>query len=271
MSARSPGVVIVSPSRYSFYTLTVAHGLLKRGVKVEAIIFRKLLNPQRFTSELRRDGSRLIRKIFDKLILRQRAYQAEHFETLPDYMKREGVAPERVDHFARRNGIAVSYCADLNDPSVIATLAAIKPRLVVFTGGGLLRKPLLQAAGDGVLNCHSGVLPEYRGMDVVEWAVLEGRDDKVGVTVHFMDRGLDTGDILHVEPIPPLPGESLPQLRTRMEPIMCRVFVDTIVRAIKNELARKSQRIEDGRQYFVMHPLIMDYARRVKLGTASRA
>ena len=45
---------------------------------------------------------------------------------------------------------------------------------VIFTGGGILGQPLLETARVGILNCHAGILPKYRGMDVIEWPVLLG-------------------------------------------------------------------------------------------------
>ena len=45
---------------------------------------------------------------------------------------------------------------------------------------------------------HGG-LPLYRGMDVVEWPILMNDFDNIGVTTHFMENGVDTGDILKVK------------------------------------------------------------------------
>jgi methionyl-tRNA formyltransferase len=51
------------------------------------------------------------------------------------------------------------------------------------------------------------IVPDYRGMDVVEWPILHGEPDKVGLTVHVMDSGIDTGDILSIRTIKPHQGE----------------------------------------------------------------
>ena len=41
-----------------------------------------------------------------------------------------------------------------------------------------------------------GLLPDYRGMDVVEWPILEKNFKKLGLTTHLMDTGIDTGKII---------------------------------------------------------------------------
>ena len=74
----------------------------------------------------------------------------------------------------------------------------LKPDLVVFTGGRLIRDNILKNSGAGVVNCHMGILPMYRGVDVVEWPILNEDWNNIGLTIHFMVKGIDTGDILKI-------------------------------------------------------------------------
>jgi methionyl-tRNA formyltransferase len=251
-------VVVFSPSRYSLYTITVAELLLRREVDVAAVVVRRLTSPKRFASEFRRDGTRLLRKIFKKLLLRGHAYTGRKFETIADLMRQEGIRAKSVDELCRSKGIAVRYVSDLNDPEVIELLKETSPSLVVFTGGGLIRQPVLDRSGAGVVNCHAGILPPYRGMDVIEWAILEGNPDQVGITVHFMDKGVDTGDILRARRIDIDPQDGLGQIRDRFEPLMCREIVAACLDFLGGRLVRKPQRPQEGRQYFIMHPRLFE-------------
>ena len=61
---------------------------------------------------------------------------------------------------------------------------------------GILRAPLLETARLGNLNAHMGILPQYRGMNVAEWTLFEGRPCRLYRTL--IDPGVDTGDILCV-------------------------------------------------------------------------
>ncbi len=255
-------VVIFSPSRYSLYTISVAELLRRQNVEVKAVIMRKLVNPDRFLSEFRRDGLRLLKKIWKKLVLRERAYSEQPFETMASFMLAEGIHFKSVDALTNAHGIPIQYCRDLNDPEVVQTLQQLKPDLVVFTGGGLIRKEVLANAGAGVVNCHMGMLPRYRGMDVVEWTAAEKRMEEVGfgVTLHRMDAGVDTAPILLIEKIPVREKDSFVRIRQRIEVKMVDVMLEGVRRMRDGTLTVQPQAPQDGRQYYVMHPRIKAYA-----------
>jgi methionyl-tRNA formyltransferase len=59
----------------------------------------------------------------------------------------------------------------------------------------VIRQPLLTIAPHGFINAHPGKLPWYRGRSTINWAIINNESD-IGVTVHVMNEGLDTGDIL---------------------------------------------------------------------------
>ena len=74
----------------------------------------------------------------------------------------------------------------------------------------------------GVLNCHMGILPKYRGMDVVEWPFLENDRLNVGITCHLMDKGIDTGDILEIVKVDPKRFTSFIDLREYLSGVIGR-------------------------------------------------
>lgn len=59
----------------------------------------------------------------------------------------------------------------------------------------ILRKDVIEIPPKGVVNIHMGLLPEYRGVNGVRWALLNG-ESQTGVTMHFVDEGIDTGDMI---------------------------------------------------------------------------
>jgi folate-dependent phosphoribosylglycinamide formyltransferase PurN len=253
-------IFIFSPNRYSLYTTTVTAMLIQHGLQVSAIYVRKLINPSRVISEFKRDGTRLLKKVWKKLFLRQAAYPDTNFENIISFRKKNNLSITKLDEFQTRYSIPVIYCSNLNDDVVIKGLQKTRPDLVVFTGGGLIRQEVLENSGNGVLNCHMGVLPLYRGMDVVEWPMLEGHFDQVGITVHFMDKGVDTGDILRVSHVQPNSNETITGLRDRIEPIMCQTLVDTCYDFLGGKIERHPQSKHAGKQYFKMHPHLAELA-----------
>jgi methionyl-tRNA formyltransferase len=59
----------------------------------------------------------------------------------------------------------------------------------------IFKKNIIQFCSKGIINCHAGKLPFYRGRNVLNW-VLINNESEFGVTVHFVDEGIDTGDII---------------------------------------------------------------------------
>ena len=252
-------VVVFCPNPYSLYTSTVTELLLRQNVEVLAIVVKKF-SLARFRQEFARDGKRLLRKIYNKLVLREGAYQPRSFETIVSFRKKNQIAVKSINDFTKR-GVKIQTCFDLNDEPVLHLLESLKPDLVVFTGGGIVREKILKAAGHGVLNCHMGKLPLYRGMDVVEWPLLQNDPDNLGFTVHFMDNGIDTGDILYVESVEINPEiDSIKMLREKYEPLMTQALVKTTIAFLEGKITRQKQAIADGQQYFIMHDRLLEIA-----------
>jgi len=89
---------------------------------------------------------------------------------------------------------------DLGNCVIFEEINELKLRLTEFdyaiNGGGLgiLKTDIIESPLAGWLNGHPGLLPEYRGLNPVQWAIRNM--DRVGATVHLIDEGIDTGPIL---------------------------------------------------------------------------
>ena len=59
----------------------------------------------------------------------------------------------------------------------------------------IFKKMLIDLPLIGIINCHAGKLPFYRGRNILNWALIND-EKEFGITVHFVDEGIDTGDIL---------------------------------------------------------------------------
>ena len=79
----------------------------------------------------------------------------------------------------------------LHDPASIETLKRLNLDVGLHKAGVIYRDVTINAFRLGILNHHIGILPEYRGRSVMEWSILQG--DAVGITVFFIDNGIDTG------------------------------------------------------------------------------
>ena len=93
-------------------------------------------------------------------------------------------------------GDAISRVGSINSPEAIQLLKELGPRLIVVAGTRILSKQFLGSAQCPVVNIHAGITPLYRGVHGAYWALVERRPDLCGVTVHRVDAGIDTGEVL---------------------------------------------------------------------------
>ncbi len=93
-------------------------------------------------------------------------------------------------------GVPFFVPEDVNRTAFLEELAAHAPDLnVSMSYNQILGAEAIEMAPKGFVNCHAGALPFYRGRNVLNWALING-EERFGVTVHDVDTGIDTGDIL---------------------------------------------------------------------------
>lgn len=98
--------------------------------------------------------------------------------------------------------IEILQTSSVNSREVLNLVRDKGAELVVVSGVSLLGDELLDLLrGVPIINIHCGITPGYRGAHGAFWAVVNGDWDNVGVTVHFVDRGVDTGGIILQENI----------------------------------------------------------------------
>jgi len=99
------------------------------------------------------------------------------------------------DHVAGMD-IPVFSPQSINTPESLEQLQKWKPDLIVVLAYGQILKPeVLEVAPLGCINVHTSLLPKYRGAAPIQWAVANG-ESETGVTIMYMDKGMDTGDII---------------------------------------------------------------------------
>ncbi len=105
------------------------------------------------------------------------------------------VSPSIV-HLAWAQQIPVWQVGSLADPQTLALLIDLQPDVIVVACFPRIFPPtLLQLSRYGCLNLHPSLLPAYRGPLPLFWMARQG-ERQIGVTLHFLDEGLDTGDIV---------------------------------------------------------------------------
>ena len=103
---------------------------------------------------------------------------------------------------AQKHRIRVLQPPDVNAQDCIAEIASLAPDLNLSVSyNQILKAPVLHTARLGFVNFHAGKLPFYRGRNVINWAIING-EKEIGLTGHFVDEGIDTGDIILQKTLP---------------------------------------------------------------------
>lgn len=118
--------------------------------------------------------------------------------TQPDKAKgrSKALVPTPVKEKALEHGIAVYQPEKIKDAEMVEKIKKIAPdAIVVAAYGQILPESILNIPRYGCINIHASLLPKYRGAAPIEWAIIDG-EDRTGVTTMYMEKGLDTGDII---------------------------------------------------------------------------
>ena len=106
-----------------------------------------------------------------------------------------------VKRTAMAHGIPVFQPGTLRDAAQAENIRALAPELIVVVAYGRILPPEVLAIPQyGCINLHVSLLPRYRGAAPVQWAVING-EKTTGVSIMYLNEGLDTGDILRVSPV----------------------------------------------------------------------
>jgi len=100
-----------------------------------------------------------------------------------------------LENAARSRNIPLYFVQDVNGPEFLATLSSLAPDLVINQTECLLKKELLSIPKLGVLNRHASLLPHFRGRVGSFWGHAE-EPPEYGVTIHFVNEGIDAGPIV---------------------------------------------------------------------------
>ncbi len=86
--------------------------------------------------------------------------------------------------------------SNINDQEVLSFIDEQTPDLIILKGVSIISREIIEAAGGNIVNIHSGWMPDYRGVQCGTWPLVNNEFDKIGITFHFVDEGLDTGKII---------------------------------------------------------------------------
>ena len=84
----------------------------------------------------------------------------------------------------------------VNSSETAKLIADCQPDVMVVCGAPILRENIFSIPKICTINIHFGISSAYRGQHTLFWPMLENRFDQIGATVHMIDKGVDTGNLL---------------------------------------------------------------------------
>ena len=151
------------------------------------------------------------------------------------------------------SGRVVPLRAPLEHPANLSRLKKLNLDVGIHKSGLIYRQPVINLFRLGILNPHIGLLPAYRGRHVMEWSLLQG--DPVGVTVFFVDSGIDTGErIVLSEVVDIRDCKSIEQAKQQLFDADARLFKRAIQMLQSDEITF-GHNDGSGRRYYVMSKL----------------
>ncbi len=145
---------------------------------------------------------------------------------------------------------------DINNERVLAFLAGRGITICVVSGTGIIKGSLLEAYSGRLINIHTGWTPYYRGAHGGFWALYNNDDDHCGVTIHVIDRGIDTGGILWQEHIALSPNDAVVVMAWKQQKAAADSIVGVIRRYIEGETQPRHCK-QRGKLYY--SPGLLDY------------
>ncbi|UNM96609.1 methionyl-tRNA formyltransferase [Ignatzschineria rhizosphaerae] len=153
-----------------------------------------------------------------------------------------------IKEVALKHDIPVYQPLSLRNSEAQEELALLNADLMIVVAYGLiLPEAVLKAPKLGCLNIHASLLPRWRGAAPIHRAIEAG-DDKTGVAIMQMDKGLDTGDVWSEASVAITPETTMIELHDTLKVLGAKLLLETIPTVVAGEKSPQKQ-LEEGITY----------------------
>ncbi len=163
--------------------------------------------------------------------------------TQPDKPKNRGhkMAFSPVKEYALSQQLDVYQPLKMRDGEALGIVESLAPELIVVAAyGKILPEEILQFPKYGSINVHSSLLPKYRGAAPINWAILDG-ETETGVSIMYMAKELDAGDVILQKTTPIGPEEDAMSLTIRLAELGAEALSETVTALGNGTAARTPQ------------------------------
>lgn len=173
--------------------------------------------------------------------------------TQPDKAKgrSKALVPTPVKEQAIEYDIPVYQPEKVREDSIVDMLKKIAPEVIVVAAyGQILPESILSIPPYGCINIHASLLPKYRGAAPIEWSIIDG-EKTTGVTTMYMEKGLDTGDMIEKTEVDIEDTDTGASLHDKLAAAGAELIVSTL-KAVENGTATRTKQDDEKSCYAKM-------------------
>jgi len=174
-------------------------------------------------------------------------------------MAGQPLAP-RLTQLVTGKKIPVFCVANHNDDTCKELLAADKPDVLALGGTRIIKPKILETPRRATVNAHPGLLPMLRGSASVGWALY--KDLPEGATAHFIDPGIDTGDIIVKRQLPVYHHDTYESLNYRIALLSGELMAESLTLLANGEAPREPQDPNLGETFKVIPDDLLEEGKR---------
>lgn len=161
--------------------------------------------------------------------------------TKPDALvgRKKILTPSPVKKLALEKNIPVLTPTKLKEE--YQSILDYQPDLIITCAyGKIVPKEILDYPKYGCINIHASILPKYRGSAPMQWAIING-EKETGITLMYMDEGMDTGDIIDISKIEILDTDDIGTIHDKMSLLGAQILEENFTKIISNDINRIKQ------------------------------
>lgn len=156
-----------------------------------------------------------------------------------------------VKKVALDHGFPVYQPEKASDETFAEQLRELNPDIIVVAAyGQILRENILNLPRFRCVNVHASILPRYRGASPIQWAVING-ERQTGITIMYMEKGLDTGDMILTKTLEIAPDETAGTLHDRLSELAGPTLLEALELIEEGKASPVKQNEEEATYYSV--------------------
>lgn len=154
----------------------------------------------------------------------------------------------KIQSLAKKQKIPCTLTTSVKNKESIQKIKKLNPKLIVVMGWRtIIPKEILEIPVLKTVAVHESLLPQYRGFAPINWAIING-ESQTGVTLFFLDDGVDTGDIIDQITIPINKTETALQIYQKTKQASIDILIKNLDN-LKKGLARAKKQAEEKASY----------------------